>query len=118
MANIRDIAKLTGYSVSTISRVINGHPYVDEEKRKEILAVMKEVDYIPNANARQLSYGKTKSIGVILPYTNHPYFDQLISGIIEAAFDYDYKVTLLPTGYHKEKSEGILKNLQLKLSMD
>ena len=83
MANIRDIAKLTGYSVSTISRVINGHPYVDEEKRKEILAVMKEVDYIPNANARQLSYGKTKSIGVILPYTNHPYFDQLISGIIE-----------------------------------
>ncbi|MBU5885497.1 LacI family DNA-binding transcriptional regulator, partial [Vibrio cholerae O1] len=46
---------------SFLSRVINGHPYVDEEKRKEILAVMKEVDYIPNANARQLSYGKTKS---------------------------------------------------------
>ena len=106
VANIRDIAKLTGYSVSTISRVINGHPYVDEEKRKEILAVMKEVDYIPNANARQLSYGKTKSIGVILPYTNHPYFDQLISGIIEAAFDYDYKVTLLPTGYQKEKERS------------
>ncbi|MEN2267965.1 LacI family DNA-binding transcriptional regulator, partial [Enterococcus faecium] len=49
MANIRHIAKLTGYSVSTFSRVINGHPYVDEEKRKEILAVMKEGDYIPNA---------------------------------------------------------------------
>ncbi len=78
---------------------------------------MKEVDYIPNAKARQLSYGKTKSIGVILPYTNHPYFDQLISGIIEEAFDYDYKVTLLPTGYQKEKSEAILKNLQLKRSM-
>ena len=59
---------------------------------------LQEVDYIPNAKARQLSYGKTKSIGVILPYTNHPYFDQLISGIIEEAFDYDYKVTLLPTG--------------------
>lgn len=114
MANIRDIAKLTGYSVSTISRVINGHPYVDEEKRKEILAVMKEVDYIPNANARQLSYGKTKSIGVILPYTNHPYFDQLISGIIEAAFDYDYKVTLLPTGYHKEKERRYLEEFAAK----
>lgn len=114
MANIRDIAKLTGYSVSTISRVINGHPYVDEEKRKEILAVMKEVDYIPNANARQLSYGKTKSIGVILPYTNHPYFDQLISGIIEAAFDYDYKVTLLPTGYQKEKERRYLEEFAAK----
>lgn len=114
VANIRDIAKLTGYSVSTISRVINGHPYVDEEKRKEILAVMKEVDYIPNANARQLSYGKTKSIGVILPYTNHPYFDQLISGIIEAAFDYDYKVTLLPTGYQKEKERRYLEEFAAK----
>ncbi len=37
VANIRDIAKLTGYSVSTISRVINGHPYVDEEKGKKYL---------------------------------------------------------------------------------
>ena len=114
VANIRDIAKLTGYSVSTISRVINGHPYVDEEKRKEILAVMKEVDYIPNAKARQLSYGKTKSIGVILPYTNHPYFDQLISGIIEEAFDYDYKVTLLPTGYQKEKERSYLEEFAAK----
>lgn len=75
---------------------------------------MKEVDYIPNANARQLSYGKTKSIGVILPYTNHPYFDQLISGIIEAAFDYDYKVTLLPTGYHKEKERRYLEEFAAK----
>ena len=38
MANIRDIAKLTGYSVSTISRVINNNPYVDEQKRQEIFA--------------------------------------------------------------------------------
>lgn len=74
-------------------------------KRKEILAVMKEVDYIPNANARQLSYGKTKSIGVILPYTNHPYFDQLISGIIEAAFDYDYKVTFYRRAIIKKRAK-------------
>ena len=44
MATIRDIAKLTGYSITTISRVINHHPYVAKEKRDEILAVMKELD--------------------------------------------------------------------------
>lgn len=35
MANIRDIAKITGYSVSTISRVINNHPYVDDKNEKK-----------------------------------------------------------------------------------
>ena len=73
MANIRDIAKMTGYSVSTVSRVINNHPYVDEKKREQILAVMKELNYVPNRSAQNLSYGKTKNIGVILPFINHAY---------------------------------------------
>ncbi|WP_459914143.1 LacI family DNA-binding transcriptional regulator [Enterococcus thailandicus] len=114
MATIRDIARLTGYSVSTISRVINEHPYVDERKRAEILAVMKELDYIPNANARTLSYGETKNLGVILPYTNHPYFDQLISGITEAAFDSNYKVTLLPTNYQASREKEYLEEFAAK----
>ncbi|OQO70551.1 LacI family transcriptional regulator [Enterococcus villorum] len=109
MTNIRDIAKLTGYSVSTVSRVINNHPYVDETKRAEILSVIKELEYVPNASARQLSYGRTKNIGVILPYTDHPYFDQLVSGIIEAAFNEDYKVTLLPTNYQVERERMYLE---------
>ncbi len=49
-----------------------------------------------------------------MPYTNHPYFDQLISGIIEEAFDYDYKVTLLPTGYQKEKERSYLEEFAAK----
>ena len=48
MATIRDIAKITGFSITTVSRVINGHPYVDEQKRAAILAVMEELDYKPN----------------------------------------------------------------------
>lgn len=114
MANIRDIAKRTGYSVSTVSRVINQHPYVDEAKRTEILKVIKELNYVPNANARQLSSGKTKNIGVILPYTNHPYFDQLLSGIIEVAFSEGYKVTLLPTNYQIKREQQYLEEFAAK----
>ncbi|EOW1947791.1 LacI family DNA-binding transcriptional regulator [Enterococcus hirae] len=109
MTNIRDIAKLTDYSVSTVSRVINNHPYVDETKRAKILSVINELSYVPNASARQLSYGKTKNIGVILPYTDHPYFDQLLSGIIEVAFNEDYQVTLLPTNYQAERERMYLE---------
>ena len=75
MANIRDIARITGYSVSTISRVLNNHPYVTEEKREKVLAVMAELNYVPNRSAQNLSYGKTKNVGVVLPFINHAYFD-------------------------------------------
>lgn len=114
MANIRDIAKKTGYSVATISRVINNHPYVDEQKRQEILAVMKELNYVPNHTARNLSYGKTKNIGVIVPFINHPYYDQLVKGIAEEAFTHQYKVTLLPTNYDSTTEGNYLKELAAK----
>lgn len=108
MANISDIAKITGYSVSTISRVINEHPYVDDEKRARVLAVMAELNYVPNRSAQNLSYGKTKNIGVILPFINHDYYDQLLSGIMQAAFDHGYQITLLPTNYHQDLEKNYL----------
>ncbi|MDT2597809.1 LacI family DNA-binding transcriptional regulator [Enterococcus dongliensis] len=114
MANIRDIAKITGYSVSTISRVINNHPYVDEKKREKILAVMKELNYVPNRSAQNLSYGKTKNIGVILPFINHPYYDQMLSGIMQAAFTHRYRVSLLPTNYDRELEKNYLDEFAMK----
>lgn len=60
MTNIRKIAKLTGYSVSSVSRVINNHPHVSEEARQKILQVMEELDYRPNILAQELSSGSTR----------------------------------------------------------
>ncbi len=86
MATIRDIAKITGFSVTTVSRVINGHPYVDEQKRAAILAVMEELDYKPNKIAQKLSSGKTYNIGVIVPFVNHAFFDGILNGIMGKGF--------------------------------
>ena len=108
MANIRDIAKITGYSVSTISRVINNHPYVDDEKRAKVLEVMTELNYVPNRSAQNLSYGKTKNIGVIIPFVNHAYYDQMLSGIMNAAFEHGYRISLLPTNYDQKLEKSYL----------
>lgn len=114
MANIRDIAQLSGYSVSTVSRVLNNHPYVSEEKRAKILKIMHELDYIPNAKARDLSNGRSKHIAVMIPYANHPYSDKIVSGILSAAFDDGYKVTLLPTNYDPIIEKQYLDELAAK----
>lgn len=114
MANIRDIAKLTGYSVTTISRVINNHPYVAEDKRQKVLQVMAELDYKPNRTAQNLSKGRTRNVGVIVPFVDHPFYNQLLKGIMRAAFAHQYKITLLPTNYDKKLEKSYLEELAAK----
>lgn len=114
MTTIRDIAKLSGYSVSTVSRVLNNHPYVTEEKRKKILSIMEELDYIPNIKARNLSSGHSKHIAVMIPFSDHPYTDKIVSGILKAAFKSGYKVTLLPTNYDLTIEKRYLDELAAK----
>ncbi|MCC2752085.1 LacI family DNA-binding transcriptional regulator [Enterococcus gallinarum] len=114
MATIRDIARMTGYSITTVSRVINGHPYVEEQKRQTILAMMKELNYKPNKIAQKLSSGKTFNVGVIVPFVNHPFFDRILNGIMEEAFAQQYKVTILPTNFDKALEKDYLEEFAAK----
>ncbi|MCR6789623.1 MULTISPECIES: LacI family DNA-binding transcriptional regulator [Bacillus cereus group] len=116
MANIKDIAKMAGVSVTTVSRVLNDHPYVSEEKRKAVIEIVEKLNYSQNANAVHLSKGKTNIVGVILPYINHPCFDVMVSGMMETALAHNYRVLLCQTNYNKKeemKSLHMLKTKQL-----
>lgn len=95
--SIRKIAKLAEVSTSTVSRVINQHPYVSEEIRQRVLDVMTTINYVPNRNAINLSNGQSNVIGVIVPYIRDSCYDQLIEGILEEATKQNKKVMLLLT---------------------
>jgi len=114
MSNIRDVARLSGHSVSTVSRVINNRSYVADDTKKDILDAMKELDYHPNDVARALSTGQTYTIGVVLPYLSIPYFQKLVSAITEVAFKEDYQVTLLPSDYNVDREIKYLEMLKHK----
>lgn len=58
MANIREIAKEAGVSVATVSRVLNGYPYVREEKRNAVWEAVEKLNYTKNINAVHLAKGK------------------------------------------------------------
>ena len=85
MTSISEIAKKAGVAKSTVSRVINHHPHVSDETRQKVIDLINELDYMPNQLARDLSRGKTQKIGVVIPHTQHPYFTQLINGLLDAA---------------------------------
>ena len=66
MANIKDIAELTGFSKSTISRYLNNGSVSDKTKKK-IKEAIDELGYVPNSYARNLKKTKTNIIGIIIP---------------------------------------------------
>ncbi|GAC1612729.1 MAG: LacI family DNA-binding transcriptional regulator [Novosphingobium sp.] len=72
-SNIRDVAARAGVAVKTVSRVLNGHPYVRTETRERVEAAMQALDFKPSTAARILSGAKSNQIALI--YDNHsPYY--------------------------------------------
>ncbi|MEH7111403.1 LacI family DNA-binding transcriptional regulator [Neobacillus niacini] len=114
MTNIKDIAKMAGVSVSTVSRVLNNHPYVSEEKKEAVLRVIEGSNYQRNINAVHLSKGATQLIGVVIPFSNHPYFGLLIEGIANEAVKYNKKLVLFQTNYEENREIEALEMLQHK----
>lgn len=116
MANIRDIAKMTGVSKTTVSRVINNHQYVSEDIRAKVQAAIEETGYIVNGNAVKLSNGKNYTLGVTLPY-NSSCYDRLVNSLLFHAREKGYQVLLLPT-YYDEKTESEYYSLLEKRMID
>ena len=114
MATIHDVARISGYSLGTVSNVINHPQNVAPGTRARVEAVMAKLDYTPNANARNLSLGHNRNIGVVLPNSNLPYFAHIVDGITQAAFPTGYRITLLPTNYDENLEMQYLRELQQK----
>lgn len=78
---IKDIARLSGYGVSTVSRALNGHPDISEETKKKINEIVKKYNYVPNANARQLKQNVSKNILIIVKGSFNLFFSTIIEHI-------------------------------------
>lgn len=91
---IRDVARKAGVGVGTVSRVLNGSTQVREVTRQKVLAAIKELSFSPNAAARQLSGGKTFTIGVMTPFFTYPSFVERLTGVQDALHESDYDLVL------------------------
>ena len=78
---IKDLAAQTGYSVGTVSRVLNNQPHVSEAAREAILQAAAEADFQLNTNAKQLKQQHGNTILVICKGTVNELFDNLLVAI-------------------------------------
>lgn len=80
---IKDIAKMCGVSVSTVSRAINNHPGINQETQTMILETIQRCGYVPNNSARNLKRTDAKCIAVLIKGISNPFFGSMIK-IMEA----------------------------------
>ncbi|MFC5986707.1 LacI family DNA-binding transcriptional regulator [Marinicrinis lubricantis] len=82
--NIKTIAKMSGVSVSTVSKIINNYPDISEETRTKVLRIMEEIGYRPSLNTKSTTFRKSKMVGVVfagklnVDFT-HPFFVDVIN---------------------------------------
>ena len=87
---IKDIARLSGCSVSTISRVINDRPDVRPETKEKVLQMKRESGFVPNTNARQLKIQQSRSLVFVVKGTRNLFFSDFLVQLQRAATLYGY----------------------------
>lgn len=106
MATIREISNKVGYSIATVSKVLNGKNGVNEETRRMILDAAKEMNYHPNLNARNLKAGHSRTIGIItedLTVFNAP---EIVDGIAATCEEAGYHYILGNLRFYKRYGNG------------
>ncbi|WNF38481.1 LacI family DNA-binding transcriptional regulator [Bacillaceae bacterium IKA-2] len=108
MSTIKDIAKIAGVSVTTVSRALNGYSDVNENTRKKIKQIAVDLNYSPNVLARSLVTNKTKTIGLLVSgmkmesiKDNFTY--EILCGINDTTANLDYDLIFFSTSTSNQK---------------
>ena len=91
---IRDVASQAGVSVATASRALNGSAVVSDATRQRILAVMEELGFSPSPAARQLSLGRTLTVGVVVSFLTRPQAAERLRGVDAVLTDSEFDLVI------------------------
>ncbi|MBE5962897.1 MAG: LacI family transcriptional regulator [Lachnospiraceae bacterium] len=91
---IKDIARICGVGVSTVSRAMNNHPDINEETRVKVMEAIQEYHYIPNNSARNLKRSNSKAIAVLVKGISNPFFSKMIKVFEEEIYSRRYSFIL------------------------
>lgn len=96
--SIDDVAARASVSTATVSRALRGLPKVNPVTRARVLAVAKEMGYVPSPSGSRLATGRTKTVGVLVPYVDRWYFGHAIEGVDQVLRENSYNLLLFGLG--------------------
>lgn len=110
---IKDVAKLAGVSISTVSRVMNDSKPVSPESRRKVEDAIEKLDFKRNELARSLVMKRSNLIGVLVKDLGIPYMTQIVRGVEEVGRMYKYDM-LLNSSYGDAEQEKVIVDFMLR----
>lgn len=108
---IMDIARETGVSYSTVSRVLSGFEFVKDETRQRVLEAARRLGYVAHAGARSLAGGKANIIGLLVPGLDNGYIGEVARGIDEELARASYDLMLYTTHRQRGKESVYVRSI-------
>lgn len=109
--DIRTVARLANVSIATVSRTINRVTTVNPEIAKRVWAVIEELDYFPNTQARALVSGRSRILGLIVSEITNPFFPELIQGFEDIAVENGYEILVSSTNYDPKRMSLCIRRM-------
>ncbi|MGD9048074.1 MAG: LacI family DNA-binding transcriptional regulator [Anaerolineae bacterium] len=112
--SIKDIAQAANVTPGTVSRALRDSPRVNPETKKRIQRLAQEMGYSPDAQARSLVEGRTRTIGVVVTTMTDPFIGGIVQAIEDTAHDHGYSLILASSNDSPEREIAAAETLQSK----
>lgn len=115
--SIADVARRAKVSISTVSRVVNGHNVVNERTRARVESAIKELGYHPNIFARGLMLRRSEIVGLVLPDLHGEFYSEIIRGANQQAHVLGYNLIVSST-HDGSESHSLLRAIRQRALLD
>lgn len=117
-ASIAEVARLAGVSTATVSRALSGRGHVSEAARARVLRAARELGYVVSQAASSLASGRTRNVGIVLPFLGRWYFSSVLEGAQMQLMHAGYDVTLYNLAGHDGERAMVFEQFLLRQRVD
>lgn len=118
MVGIIEVAERAGVSTATVSRALNSKGHVSARAREKVLKAAQELGYVASSSAYTLATGRSKNIGVVMPYIDRWFFSAVLEGAVNALVSRGYDVTLYSLSGGEASRKRVFEDLVLRKRVD
>jgi len=115
---INEVALLAGVSTATVSRALSGNGHVSDTTKSRVKAAAVELGYVVSSNASSLATGRTKNIGVVIPFLNRWFFSSVVEGAEHALLAHGYDLTLYNLSGSDDERRSVFEHFLLRKRVD
>lgn len=118
MIGIEDVARAVGVSPATVSRALSGRGPVSEATRQQVVAAARELGYVVSSNASSLASGRTRAVGVIVPFLNRWFYATVLDAAQNALVAAGYDLTLYNLGGGADTRRSMFEQFLFRQRVD